>query len=124
MDTYADDLSELIEGLDLKNIILVGHSTGGGEVARYIGRHGTGRVAKAVLIGAVPPIMVKTPANPGGLPMQAFDGIRAGYRATGLSSSRPVELVLRCQPARGQGLTGVARFLLDAGDAGQPDRGL
>jgi non-heme chloroperoxidase len=81
MDTYADDLSELIEGLDLKNIILVGHSTGGGEVARYIGRHGTGRVAKAVLIGAVPPIMVKTPANPGGLPMQAFDGIRAGVQS-------------------------------------------
>jgi non-heme chloroperoxidase len=80
MDNYADDLSELIEGLDLKKAMLVGHSTGGGEVARYIGRHGTARVAKAVLIGAVPPIMVKTAANPGGLPMEAFDGIRAGVQ--------------------------------------------
>jgi non-heme chloroperoxidase len=81
MDTYADDLSELIESLDLKKAVLVGHSTGGGEVARYIGRHGTGRVAKAVLIGAVPPIRIKTPANPGGLPMEAFDQIRAGVHA-------------------------------------------
>jgi non-heme chloroperoxidase len=78
MDTYADDLAELMEALDLKNAIHVGHSTGGGEVARYIGRHGTKRVAKAVLIGAVPPLMLKTAANPGGLPMEAFDGIRAG----------------------------------------------
>jgi non-heme chloroperoxidase len=77
MDTYADDLAQLIESLDLKNIILVGHSTGGGEVTRYIGRHGTGRVAKAVLLGAVPPLMLKTDANPGGLPIEVFDGIRA-----------------------------------------------
>jgi non-heme chloroperoxidase len=77
MDTYADDLAELVVHLDLTNAIHVGHSTGGGEVARYIGRHGTSRVAKAVLISAVPPIMVKTPANPGGLPMEAFDEIRA-----------------------------------------------
>jgi len=77
MDTYADDLAELLEALDLKNAVLVGHSTGGGEVARYIGRHGTQRVAKAVLIGAVPPIMVKTPANPGGLPIEVFDKLRA-----------------------------------------------
>jgi non-heme chloroperoxidase len=77
MDTYADDLAELTEKLDLKNAIHVGHSTGGGEVARYIGRHGTSRVAKAVLIGAVPPLMVKTDANPGGLPMRVFDELRA-----------------------------------------------
>jgi non-heme chloroperoxidase len=78
MDTYADDLATLVEKLDLENAVLVGHSTGGGEVARYIGRHGTKRVAKAVLIGAVPPLMLKTAANPGGLPMEVFDGIRAG----------------------------------------------
>src|SRR5262249_7409709 len=76
MDTYADDLAALTEALDLKNAIHVGHSTGGGEVARYIGRHGTKRVAKAVLIGAVPPLMLKTAANPGGLPMEVFDEIR------------------------------------------------
>lgn len=78
MDTYADDLAALTEALDLKDAVHIGHSTGGGEVARYIGRHGTRRVAKAVLIGAVPPIMLKTAANPGGLPMEVFDGIRAG----------------------------------------------
>jgi non-heme chloroperoxidase len=78
MNTYADDLAQLVEKLDLKNAIHVGHSTGGGEVARYIGRHGSKRVAKAVLIGAVPPIMLKTPANPGGLPIEIFDQIRAG----------------------------------------------
>jgi non-heme chloroperoxidase len=77
MDTYADDLGAVIEALDLKDAMLVGHSTGGGEVARYIGRHGTARVAKAVLIGAVPPIMLKTASNPTGLPMDVFDGIRA-----------------------------------------------
>ncbi|MER8911869.1 alpha/beta hydrolase [Mesorhizobium sp. M0854] len=78
MNGYADDLAAVIEALDLRNATLVGHSTGGGEVARYIGRHGTKRVAKAVLIAAVPPIMVKTPANPEGLPIEVFDGIRAG----------------------------------------------
>jgi non-heme chloroperoxidase len=78
MDTYADDVAALADALDLQGAVHVGHSTGGGEVARYIGRHGTRRVAKAVLIGAVPPIMLKTPANPGGLPMEAFDAIRAG----------------------------------------------
>jgi non-heme chloroperoxidase len=78
MDGYADDLAALIEALDLKDVTLVGHSTGGGEVARYIGRHGTSRVAKAVLIAAVPPLMVKTADNPEGLPMELFDGIRAG----------------------------------------------
>jgi non-heme chloroperoxidase len=81
MDTYADDLAELVKQLDLKNAIHVGHSTGGGEVARYIGRHGNNRVAKAVLIGAVPPVMLKSAANPGGTAMEAFDGIRAGVAA-------------------------------------------
>ncbi len=77
LDTYADDLAELVTALDLKNAVHVGHSTGGGEVARYIGRHGTRRVAKAVLIGAIPPLMLKTAANPGGLPIEVFDGLRA-----------------------------------------------
>jgi non-heme chloroperoxidase len=78
MDGYADDLAALIEALDLNGVTLVGHSTGGGEVARYIGRHGTKRVAKAVLISAVPPLMLKTAANPEGLPIEVFDGLRAG----------------------------------------------
>jgi len=78
MDTYADDLASLFEALDLTSAVMIGHSTGGGEVARYIGRHGSKRVAKAVLIGAVPPIMLKTANNPGGLPMEVFDGIRQG----------------------------------------------
>ncbi|CAL9362364.1 Non-heme chloroperoxidase [Streptomyces sp. enrichment culture] len=77
MDRYADDLAELIESLDLGDAVLVGHSTGGGEVARYIGRHGTARVAKAVLLGAVPPLMLRTDGNPAGTPKEAFDGIRA-----------------------------------------------
>jgi non-heme chloroperoxidase len=78
MNTYADDLASVIETLDLKDITMVGHSTGGGEVARYIGRHGTERVAAAVLIGAVPPIMMKSAANPEGLPIEVFDGLRSG----------------------------------------------
>jgi non-heme chloroperoxidase len=81
MDTYADDLAVLTERLDLKHAIHVGHSTGGGEVARYIGRHGTKRVAKAVLIGAVPPLMLKTPANPAGLPLDVFDQLRSAFLA-------------------------------------------
>ena len=81
MDTYADDLSELIKTLDLNGIALVGHSTGGGEVARYLGRHGTKRVAKTVLVAAVTPLMLKTHANPGGLPISTFDAIRAGVAA-------------------------------------------
>jgi non-heme chloroperoxidase len=81
MDTYADDLDELFETLDLTDAVLVGHSTGGGEVTRYMGRHGTSRVAKAVLLGAVPPLMLKTEANPDGLPIEAFDEIRAGVLA-------------------------------------------
>jgi non-heme chloroperoxidase len=81
MDTYADDLAALVDKLDLKNAIHVGHSTGGGEVARYIGRHGTKRVDKAVLISAVPPLMLKTPANPAGLPIDAFNQLRAAVLA-------------------------------------------
>jgi non-heme chloroperoxidase len=81
MDAYADDVAALLEALDLRDAVHVGHSTGGGEVARYIGRHGTKRVAKAVLIGAVPPIMLKTAANPGGTPMEAFDQIREAVRS-------------------------------------------
>src|SRR5919108_245714 len=78
MDTYADDLAAVVEALDLSDATLVGFSTGGGEVARYIGRHGTGRVAQAVLVSAVPPLMLQTDDNPGGLPLEVFDAIRAG----------------------------------------------
>jgi non-heme chloroperoxidase len=78
MDHYADDLAAVIEELDLHDVALVGHSTGGGEVTRYIGRHGTSRVSKAVLVGAIPPVMLKTAANPGGTPIEAFDAIRTG----------------------------------------------
>ncbi len=81
MDTYADDLAALVKALDLKDVIHVGHSTGGGEVVRYLGRHGSARASKAILISAIPPLMLKTPANPGGLPIEVFDGIRASYRA-------------------------------------------
>jgi non-heme chloroperoxidase len=81
MDTYADDLAELVKALNLKDAIHVGHSTGGGEVARYIGRHGTSRVAKAVLIGAVPPLMLKTKSNPLGTPIEVFDQLRASVHA-------------------------------------------
>jgi non-heme chloroperoxidase len=81
LDTYADDLAALVKALNLRNAVHVGHSTGGGEVARYIGRHGTERVAKAVLIGAIPPLMLKTPANPGGTPIEAFDQLRAAVLA-------------------------------------------
>src|SRR5664280_2996450 len=81
MDEYADDLADLINALDLHEMVVVGHSTGGGEVARYIGRHGTSRVAKAVLIGSVTPLMLKTDANPGGLPIEVFDKIRASVLA-------------------------------------------
>jgi non-heme chloroperoxidase len=78
LDHYADDLAAVIENLDLRDAILVGHSTGGGEVTRYVGRHGTGRVAKVVLVGAIPPLMLKTPANPGGTPIEVFDTLRTG----------------------------------------------
>lgn len=79
MDQYADDLAELINRLDLNDAVLVGHSTGGGEVARYIGRHGTSRIAKAVLVGSVTPLMLRTESNPQGLPMDVFDGFRTDY---------------------------------------------
>jgi len=78
LDHYADDLAAVIETLDLRDVILVGHSTGGGEVTRYVGRHGTDRVAKVVLVGAIPPLMLKTPANPGGTPIETFDNLRMG----------------------------------------------
>ena len=81
MDTYADDLKVLFEALDLKDAVMIGHSTGGGEVARFLGRHGTSRVSKAVLMGAVPPVMVKSDHNPGGLPIEVFDGFRAALAA-------------------------------------------
>jgi non-heme chloroperoxidase len=81
MDHYADDLAAVIEELDLHDVALVGHSTGGGEVTRYIGRHGTSRVSKAVLVGAIPPVMLKSAANPGGTPIEAFDAIRTGLAA-------------------------------------------
>jgi non-heme chloroperoxidase len=81
LDTYADDLAALVDALDLGNAVHIGHSTGGGEVVRYIGRHGTGRVSKIVLIGAIPPLMLQTPENPGGLPLSVFDAIRAGVLA-------------------------------------------
>src|SRR3989441_4497065 len=81
LDTYADDLAALVDALDLNDVIHVGHSTGGGEVARYIGRYGTKRVAKAVLISAVPPLMLKTAANPAGLPIEVFDQLRAAVVA-------------------------------------------
>jgi non-heme chloroperoxidase len=81
LDTYADDLAELVQTLDLKNVIHVGHSTGGGEVTRYLGRHGTKRAVKAVLIGAIPPLMLKTAANPGGTPIEVFDQLRASVQA-------------------------------------------
>jgi non-heme chloroperoxidase len=92
MNTYADDLAVLTETLNLKDAIHVGHSTGGGEVARYLGRHGTKRVAKAVLIGAVPPLMLKTAANPGGLPIEVFDGIRAGVAGNRAEFYRDITL--------------------------------
>jgi len=81
LDTYADDLADLVKKLDLKDAIHVGHSTGGGEVARYIGRHGTKRVAKAVLIGAIPPVMLKSPSNPAGTPIEEFDKLRSAVQA-------------------------------------------
>ena len=120
MDTYADDLAALVQALDLKDAIHVGHSTGGGEVARYIGRHGTARVAKAVLIGAIPPLMLKTPANPGGLPMKVFDDIRAGVLEGPLPVLQgPERAVLRRQPRRCDGVAGRPRHVLAPGHAGR-----
>ncbi len=92
MDTYASDVAELTAALDLKDAVHIGHSTGGGEVARYVARHGKGRVAKAVLVSAVPPIMVKTPANPDGLPVAVFDGFRAQVAANRAQFYREVPI--------------------------------
>ena len=123
LDTYADDLAALVETLDLKNAIHVGHSTGGGEVARYIGRHGTKRVAKAVLIGAIPPLMLKTAANPGGLPIEVFDQLRAGVVADRSQFWKDLEhAVLRLQPAGREDLGRRARVVLAAGHDGRLPR--
>jgi non-heme chloroperoxidase len=110
MDTYASDVAELVTALDLENAIHVGHSTGGGEVAHYVARREPGRVAKAVLIEAVPPVMVKKDSNPGGTPIEVFDGFRAALRPTAPSStsiSRPA--LLRLQPAGREGVGGPHR---------------
>jgi non-heme chloroperoxidase len=101
MDTYADDLAALIEALDLKDAVLVGHSTGGGEVAKYIGRHGSNRVAKTVLVSSVPPIMIKSAARPDGVPMEALDAIR-----NGVVSDRPQYLKEFSMPFFGYNLAG------------------
>jgi non-heme chloroperoxidase len=120
MDTYADDLAELVEKLDLHDAIHVGHSTGGGEVARYIGRHGTKRVARAVLIGAVPPLMLKTAANPGGTPIDAFDQIRAAVLTDQIAILEGAcDFVLRLQSSGSQSLAGAHRIILAAGDDGR-----
>jgi len=112
-DTYADDLAQLVEALDLKNSTHVGQSTGGGEVARYIGRHGTKRVAKAVLIGAVPPLMLKTAGNSGGLPLKAFDQIRAGILADRSQFWKDLSLLFSGYNRP------TARHMLDAQGSGQ-----
>jgi len=98
MDTYADDLAAVMEALNLQDVMLVGHSTGGGEVTRYMGRHGTSRVARAVLVGAIPPLMLKTDANPGGLPIDVFNGLRNSVATDGL---RLHQGLLRDRPHRG-----------------------
>jgi non-heme chloroperoxidase len=117
MDTFADDLTALVEKLDLQNAIHVGHSTGGGEVARYIGRHGTKRVAKAVLIGAVPPIMLKTTANPGGLPIEVFDDIRKNVQADRSQFFKDFSAPFYGANRPGAKVSRPARLLLASGDA-------
>ena len=125
MNGYADDLAAVIEALDLTGVTLVGHSTGGGEVARYIGRHGTRRVAKAVLIAAVPPIMVQTAANPEGLPMQVFDDMRRAITLNRSQFYRDLASdVLRRQPAGRRGPAGDARPVLALEHAGRPQERL
>jgi non-heme chloroperoxidase len=117
MNTYADDLAKLTEYLDLKDAIHIGHSTGGGEVARYIGRHGTKRVAMAVLIGAVPPLMLKTEKNPGGLPISAFDDIRARVRGRPIAVLQGLDAsILWLQPARREDFGRHPRTLVVARD--------
>ena len=120
MDTYADDPAEIVKKLNLKNAIHVGHSTGGGEVARYIGRHGTKRVAKAVLIGAIPPLMLKTEANPGGLPIEVFDKLRAGVQADRSQFWKDLSLPFYGYNRPGAKISeGVREFILAARDDGR-----
>jgi pimeloyl-ACP methyl ester carboxylesterase len=120
MDQYADDLAALVDALDLKDMVIVGHSTGGGEVTHYLGRHGTGRVAKVVLLGAVPPLMLKTAANPEGTPIEAFDGIRKGvFDDRSQFYKDPHPALLRLQPAGGEDLRRRARELLAPGHDGR-----
>ncbi len=125
MDTYADDLATLTELLDLKQAVHIGHSTGGGEVARYIGRHGTSRVAKAVLIGAVPPIMIQTEKNPMGLPRSVFDGIRSGVLMDRSEYFARIErAVLRGESLGREEFAGISRFVLAAGHDGRVEAGV
>jgi non-heme chloroperoxidase len=119
LDTYADDLGELMEALDLKEVTLVGHSTGGGEVTRYIGRHGTERVAKLVLIGAIPPVMLKSEKNPGGLPTSVFDEIRSGVVADRSQFMKDLSMPFYGYNRPGAKISqGGSRLLLAPGDAG------
>ena len=123
LDTYADDLAEVIEQLDLKDVVLVGHSTGGGEVTRYVGRHGTARVAKAVLVGAIPPLMLKTPANPGGLPIEVFDGLRASVTADRSQFYKDLSAAFYGANRPGSQVSqGSSRRVLALVDAGRPQR--
>ena len=124
MDTYGDDLAELVRKLDLKNAVHVGHSTGGGEVARYIARHGTKRVAKAVLIASVPPLMLKTPANPGGTPIEVFNQFRASVQADRAQFFKDLSLPFYGYNRPGAKVSeGVREFILAAGnDGGVPCR--
>ena len=117
MDTYADDLAAVINHLDLKNAVLVGHSTGGGEVTRYIGRHGTKRLANVVLISAIPPLLLKTSANPEGIPIEVWDGFRASLAFPVLQRLR--RSFLWRQPAGSQSLAGPARSDLAIEHAGR-----
>ncbi len=110
MDTYADDLAALFNALDLKQAIMVGHSTGGGEVARYLGRHGTKRVAKAVLRSAVPPLMLKTDKNPGGTPIAVFDGLRAAVANNRPQFYKDITLPFRATLSAVRWSDGSARF--------------
>ena len=121
MDHYADDLAALTAHLDLKEAVHVGHSTGGGEVVHYLARHGESRVAKAAIISAVPPLMVKTAANPGGLPKDVFDGLQAqlGSQPSAVLLRPAGWTVLRLQPARCQGLSGRDLELVAPGDDGR-----
>ena len=121
MDTYAADAAAVVEHLDLRDAIHIGHSTGGGEVARYVARHGAGRVAKAVLISAVPPLMLKTDENPGGLPIEVFDGFRegTGVQPGAVLPRRRRRAVLRLQPPGRRGLRGRHPELVAPGDDGR-----